>query len=131
MTATDRADAVHIGDVEFRPDTGALRRGGTETRLTVSEAAAFTAAARTPGRLVGTDAVLRAIYGDRGRKTPGDARNTLSQFVLRLRGKLRRIGSTLRLERTAGRGLALIAPEPSAAPVAAGGEFPGEGAWIP
>lgn len=78
------SEALRVGDLAIDLGRGTVRVAGREARLTRTEYRLLRALARTPGRLVGADQLLREVWGEAGEH---DER-VLRLYVSRLRRKL-------------------------------------------
>jgi DNA-binding response OmpR family regulator len=98
-----RGDPVTVGDVRVDPATREARVGGRPVRLRPQEVALLLALARSEGRVLSRETLLRHAWG----YGAGGATRTVDKHVVALRARLR--DSAVRIETVRGLGYKLVA----------------------
>ncbi len=79
--------ALHVGELEIRPDEGLAVASGQALMLSVREFALLVALARRAGTIVSREDLYDAVWG--GEMRSGD--RSVDVYVSKLRGKLERV----------------------------------------
>jgi DNA-binding response OmpR family regulator len=79
--------ALHVGELEIRPDEGLALASGQALMLSVREFALLVALARRAGTIVSREELYDSVWG--GQMRSGD--RSVDVYVSKLRGKLERV----------------------------------------